>query len=181
MKELAEGIFLFEKIVPESICDSILNFIKQQRWEPASLEKTIFDPTPSKAYTQIHYLIDIEKTVLNNVLEVYREFREEGHKLEISTNSQPIHRFIRYEKDADMKTHFDSLKGDRVISLIVYLNDDYEGGEVCYPKQGLSLKMKKGDILIHPAIFTHPHRSEKITEGEKFICLSVFGLLDPKD
>jgi len=179
MKELAEGIFLFQKIIPDDICDLVVLSLRDKKWEPASPGKTILDSSDIDSITYLRYLSSVREMALETILKIYQKLREEGHQLEISKNSQPINRFIRYEKDADMKSHFDSLKGDRVISSIIYLNNNYEGGEICYPKQDLVLKPLKGSILIHPAIFTHPHKSLKITEGEKFICLSVFGLLEP--
>jgi prolyl 4-hydroxylase len=37
--------------------------------------------------------------------------------------------------------------GSRTTAL-VYLNDDYEGGETCFIKTGLTVKGRKGDALL---------------------------------
>ncbi len=44
-----------------------------------------------------------------------------------------------------------------LISVIICLNDNYEGGEICFPKQNKTIKMKKGDILLFPPYWTHPY------------------------
>jgi prolyl 4-hydroxylase len=38
--------------------------------------------------------------------------------------------------------------GQRALTLLVYLNDDYEGGETAFPDLGLSFKGRKGDALV---------------------------------
>ena len=46
---------------------------------------------------------------------------------------------------------------ERFLSIIICLNDAYEGGEICFPLQNRIIKMKKGDILVYPPYWTHPH------------------------
>ena len=45
----------------------------------------------------------------------------------------------------------------RNMSVIICLNDDYDGGEFFFPIQKCSIKLKKGDILAFPPYWTHPH------------------------
>ena len=45
----------------------------------------------------------------------------------------------------------------RNMSIIIALNDDYEGGEMYFPKQDYTVKLKKGDIICFPPYETHPH------------------------
>lgn len=40
---------------------------------------------------------------------------------------------------------------NNVYGLIVYINDDYEGGEIFYTKQNITYKPKAGDLVIHSA------------------------------
>ena len=64
--------------------------------------------------------------------------------------------------------HYDGIKGsyedsnERFLSVIICLNDDYEGGEICFPVQDRIIKMKKGDILAFPPYWTHPHYSNDL-------------------
>lgn len=50
-----------------------------------------------------------------------------------------------------------SVKKIRNMSIIIALNDDYEGGEFYFPKQDYRIKLKKGDIICFPPYYTHPH------------------------
>lgn len=45
----------------------------------------------------------------------------------------------------------------RNMSIIIALNDDYENGEFYFPRQNFKIKLKKGEIIIFPPYWTHPH------------------------
>lgn len=45
----------------------------------------------------------------------------------------------------------------RNMSIIIALNDDYENGEFYFPRQNFKKKLKKGEIIIFPPYWTHPH------------------------
>jgi predicted 2-oxoglutarate/Fe(II)-dependent dioxygenase YbiX len=45
----------------------------------------------------------------------------------------------------------------RVFSVILAFNDDYEGGELCFPVQNCETKLKQGQAIAFPPYWTHPH------------------------
>jgi 2OG-Fe(II) oxygenase superfamily len=55
----------------------------------------------------------------------------------------------------------------RSASIVITLNDDYEGGIFKFPLQNISIKPKKGSILIFPPYWTHPHEVTK-PENDSF-------------
>ena len=48
--------------------------------------------------------------------------------------------------------------GKRVLILMVYLNDDFNGGETVFPIFNDSVKPKKGGILLFPPMWMYLHR-----------------------
>lgn len=50
-----------------------------------------------------------------------------------------------------------SLYKIRNLSVIIALNDDYEGGQFYFPSQDRVIKLKKGQIIAFPPYWTHPH------------------------
>lgn len=54
------------------------------------------------------------------------------------------------------------------ISAVIYLNDDYEGGELWFPRFGVDLKPKQGDIAIFPSTFIYEHASKEMIDGTKY-------------
>lgn len=62
-----------------------------------------------------------------------------------------------------------SLSTQRVLVTMLYLNDDFEGGETEFLYQSSRIKPKTGRVVIWPAHFTHVHRGNPPLSGEKYI------------
>jgi hypothetical protein len=65
-----------------------------------------------------------------------------------------------------------------VVSLVGYLNDDYEGGEIFFKLQDVTIKPDAGDLVIFPSNFMFMHRALPVTTGIKY---SVVTMLDYSD
>ena len=66
------------------------------------------------------------------------------------SQTEPL-QIIRYRPGDEFRPHFDAVprgENQRIITALVYLTDDYEGGETCFLKTGLSFRGKAGDILM---------------------------------
>jgi prolyl 4-hydroxylase len=58
---------------------------------------------------------------------------------------------LRYRPGDQYRTHFDAIPGftnQRILTMIAWLSEDYEGGETHFPTPGLSLKGKAGDAIL---------------------------------
>ena len=58
---------------------------------------------------------------------------------------------LRYRPGQEYKPHFDAVAGEanqRILTLLVYLNQGYAGGETLFVRTGLSFKGRKGDALL---------------------------------
>lgn len=64
------------------------------------------------------------------------------------------------------------------VSVVAYLNDDYEGGELYFPRFDLTIKPKAGDILVFPSTYIYEHASLPIKSGTKY---SVVVMTDYND
>ena len=53
----------------------------------------------------------------------------------------------------------------RNMAVVVALNGDYEGGDFCFPEQGRTIKLKKGQAIAFPPYWTHPHYTKDL-EGD---------------
>ena len=104
------------------------------------------------------------------------------------------YQLVYYKRGTEYKPHFDSFDyetddgkknwepgGQRMITVIAYLNDVEEGGETGFPKLGIDIPPKKGDAVVfhntlpigagtHPKI--HPrslHGGMPVLKGEKWM------------
>lgn len=64
---------------------------------------------------------------------------------------------------------YDYLSSDRVLSYILYLNDDIDGGETEFLYQKHREEAVQGKVVIFPAGFTHTHRGGLLKSGSKYI------------
>ena len=65
----------------------------------------------------------------------------------------------------------------RVLVWMVYLNDDYEGGETEFLYYKNRIKGEKGKLLIWPAGITHAHRGGLVLDGTKYVATGWFNVL----
>jgi len=62
-----------------------------------------------------------------------------------------------------------------VFSYILYLNDDFEGGDTIFLADQLRVKPKKGSMLCFPCDFSYIHKSTPIKSGKKKIIWTCMG------
>lgn len=87
---------------------------------------------------------------------------------------------LRYKGGQEYKPHFDSVRSEqnqRFMTVLVYLNHDYKGGETVFPEIGLSVKGRKGDALIFTSALPDrtvdplsKHAGMPIAGGVKYLC-----------
>ncbi len=65
----------------------------------------------------------------------------------------------------------------RVLAWTIYLNDDYEGGELEFLYYARRMKFGEGDLVIFPGAFTHTHRGNMVLKGEKLILTGWYELV----
>ena len=76
---------------------------------------------------------------------------------------------LRYRGGQHYKAHSDgSTDTGRSISAIVYLNNDYEGGEVEFVNFGIKIKPEPGMLLLFPSNYAYRHVAHPVTDGTKY-------------
>lgn len=83
--------------------------------------------------------------------------------------------YVRYKPGQHFAVHSDSgFSYNCTVSSVMYLNDDYEGGELWFPFLDLTYKPKAGDIVIFPSTYIYAHASKPITSGVKYSAVTMF-------
>jgi predicted 2-oxoglutarate/Fe(II)-dependent dioxygenase YbiX len=83
--------------------------------------------------------------------------------------------FVKYEGEGKhFRIHADHGPAYTcTVSAVIYLNDDYEGGELQFPRlDNLVYKPKAGDIAVFPSNYIYEHASLPIKSGIKY-CVVV--------
>lgn len=84
--------------------------------------------------------------------------------------------FIKYGPGQHFQEHHDhGFSYNCTVSLVAYVNDDYEGGELYFRLQNLKIKPKAGDLYIFPSNYMYPHVAMPVMSGTKY---SIVTMLD---
>lgn len=161
-----------ENILSSEFCDEIINIIDEiinnkknniEKWEINQNVNCLYfssDSNKLKKEEKIKKLDDEVFKIISKVISIlYNDFGI------ISTGDsgycfRKIYGATRLHKDGVIINPVNnrlSIKKIRNMSVIIALNDNYEGGEFYFPKQDYRVKLKKGDIICFPPYYTHPH------------------------
>ena len=80
---------------------------------------------------------------------------------------------LKYGTGGKYEIHVDQFSsGPRHLSVIINLNENYEGGDLIFTDQKNNeikrLKLNTGSVIFFPSNFMYPHKIEPITKGERY-------------
>lgn len=83
---------------------------------------------------------------------------------------------VKWPEGYEQEPHHDDMKGypgtewfhHRKYGSVVYLNDDYEGGETYYPQHNMSIKPKSGSLAMHPGDYKYLHGVTQIKNNTRY-------------
>ena len=86
---------------------------------------------------------------------------------------------LRYHPGGEYRAHMDALPAEpnqRILTVLLYLNEGYQGGETTFPRTGLSFRGEPGDALIFRNVTEDGradpmalHTGAPVTRGTKLI------------
>lgn len=132
---------------------------------------------------RLNYLIDSGKVVaredgrvglINSDDEVFMAFAKKYFNKAVETTQNEYNLYngyvaTKYVSDVGMAMHIDSEVNEE-LGALMYLNDDYEGGELLYvdpeTNEQHSIKVSKGDMVYCPSWYSHG--VNKVISGERY-------------
>jgi hypothetical protein len=184
----ALGINVYNMAIPDKVCsDSIktleenLGSDREYNWKPAIVTES------SEPLLEARFCMDFkvgqnclgERSNTNSVFydmheSVFRSIYpcsiDYGSYWGVGINYFEVFNFVKYESPG----HHFNIHADHgpayvtTVSIVAYLNEDYHGGELHFPRFDLTLKPKKGDVVIFPSTFIYEHSSEPMISGTKY-------------
>lgn len=96
--------------------------------------------------------------VFSSVDRAVWDYRENN---ELSLSADEGYRILKYGRGAEYRAHHDHGPGNaRVLSLVAFLNDNFTGGELVFPKFNLTVTPKAGSVVLFPSNFPYMHIAE---------------------
>jgi Rps23 Pro-64 3,4-dihydroxylase Tpa1-like proline 4-hydroxylase len=56
----------------------------------------------------------------------------------------------------------------RRVSMVYYMNEDYQGGEISFPRFDLTYKPKADELLLFPSGYTYNHSVSPVSSGVRY-------------
>lgn len=116
-----------------------------------------------------HMDIQVINSILKDAITSASNHYAEDHKINIG-KLMPLS-ISKYSIGKSMGPHVDDYNNgdDPNISVVLYLNDDYTGGEINFPEQNVTIKPEAGSIVIFPSVEPYYHQSLPVTSGTKYM------------
>ena len=90
------------------------------------------------------------------------------NKYKLDVDNIPVK---KWQVGASMGPHADGYDGnkDLAFSLVAYLNEDYEGGEINFPDHNITIKPKKGSLIMFPSQTPFVHEVKRVVSGDRYM------------
>jgi hypothetical protein len=169
--------FIEELNILDNLLQDSSQISKWKEWVSSNSEK-IFGVYKDGLFSNSKSITDIDRRCLNisNMIKQIADFCSSDfcEKTGLEKGFLPDPFSIRkYNTDAYMGPHTDS--GDDngsltpTISMVIYLNDDYEGGEINFINQNINIKPEAGSLIIFPSNEPYVHDPKPVTKGNKYM------------
>ena len=132
--------------------------------------------SPTRTGSQLYISSDFENEELTKLENLYNEIvftRLKSYK-EIFGITEDIYnpenfQLLKYEYGQYFHSHYDAYPAvNRSISILIYLNDDYEGGEIEFVNFSTKIKPKAGTLIMFPSNYPYRHVAHPVTRGTKY-------------
>jgi|688.fasta_scaffold160828_4 predicted 2-oxoglutarate/Fe(II)-dependent dioxygenase YbiX len=80
---------------------------------------------------------------------------------------------LKYSEGSQFLDHIDhNVFEPRTISTVWYINDNYEGGEICFSRFNINYKPKANEMILFPSTYTYNHSVLPIKNGIRYSVVS---------
>lgn len=156
---LEKNIYVLSGVFSHDMCDHYITFFENQKQSMSTWDETnnVFCNYVNLSHFQ-HFQCkeNLKDYMIHTIIDIVKVLNEY-----INYNCCGYEHFSIRKIYGPTKFHCDGVgnipKMARNMAMIVALNSDYEGGEFCFPVQNCKIKLEKGDILLFPPYWTHPH------------------------
>lgn len=193
-KELAPGIVVYSDVIDSH--ESLVTDIEEGmisaniEWQLAGVKTGDEDPGKNKELRDT-FVVPVQYTdteitefagfqsafyaTLSNLFLKYISPLEHDYKIDhgLSTTWHDQYSILKYGVGQKFVNHIDDHKDyHRRMSTIYYINDNYEGGQIVFPRFGITYKPKANELLVFPSTYVYNHSVLPVIEGTRYAVVS---------
>jgi len=172
MKQIDLDIFVFPKIMTDELIERLMS-VRNNNGFDGRLDLHIEDKNTFYIFDNF-WFSEIESKYLGHYFSTYDV--EKGIGLNSSEETiKQLSKFVETKWRDLFLLHYTPnslINGEKDIhwdfsglSMVGCLTDDYEGGKLIFPRQNVTYRLEKGDVIVFPGGLTHPHYVEPVTKG----------------
>lgn len=184
IKDLNNYILRIENFIPNNLCDKIIKNLEDTKFEthtfynartnihkPLSGEQELevtFDNIDGKDELGKSFWYAIQKYIQHIDMPWFDSWS--GYT-NLKINKYVENRKMHLHCDHIHSAFDGKIRGVPILSVLGFLNDDFEGGEfIMFDNE--KFKFKKGEVVIFPSNFLYPHKVNPVTKGTRYSVVS---------
>ncbi len=187
-KNLPEGVLIFEDYLEPELCRALADYADSRVYTKLNVvdfeksDKSKVVTAPSQGRVTDHVDIDgMSGEILSIFNDVYCNRLSPFYKANFEWYERP--QILRYPAGGKYNQHADSdhwvadkkkwvRSQDRDYSVLLYLNEEYEGGELEFVNQKYKFKPKTGMLVGFPSDHRYLHAALPTTSGIRYVIVS---------
>tara|TARA_R100001086_G_scaffold227393_1_gene146508 strand:+ start:58 stop:612 length:555 start_codon:yes stop_codon:yes gene_type:complete len=177
-----DSIVQLNKIVSSDFCNEIIDYSNKYINKQFTVEDEVLDLN-FRNVMGYHLNLNLDKKEIKNLYEkietkiinLYQYYKIKFPKIDEYSKVTQID-LLKYEKGGKYLFHVDQTTFRRQVSVIINLNNEYEGGDLVFGDQKdfevKRCKLDTGSVVFFPSNFMYPHGIEPITKGTRYSIVS---------
>ncbi len=192
-KEIAPGIVVYSDVIEnhETLITDIEEGIVSAgvKWEKAYVKKNELIEVDENTRSTETILIPYSSEIIENSLSMYdffinslsNLFLDNFKKIEddyksmysVNTRDHETYSILKYGVGQKFTNHVDDHPDlNRTVSYAYYFNDNYEGGEIDFPRFNIKYKPKSNECIFFPSDYVYNHSVHPVISGTRYAVVS---------
>ena len=173
---LKENIYQFDNFLSDEECNKIVDFFKTlDTWEITCFYNAFIGKHESNVSWYNEFCENMKEKLLNAA-----EYAFDRKLKRLSFGSH------KWSKGSSAGFHSDNSEmdgtpnawQDNKLVTIVYLNDDYDGGELLFRDHNISIKPKRGTMIAFTSGFDNIHGVSEVKNSDRYTFLASYDWID---
>ena len=186
---LLSKVLIAPKVISQEGIDALVHHMKTSKTEDLS----VFDPEKSNQTRSTEWITDkrTRDTQIAPIEPVFPQVNELMHHIvkqvinpfyQFEVDSSEVPQLLCYDVGGHYQTHIDG-EGvwtapdqtqmwrktvDRDLSMVLYLNNDFEGGDFVFPDLHIRIRPEPGLLVCFPSDRYYRHGVEPVTKGNRY-------------
>jgi hypothetical protein len=181
--EIKNFVKIYDEVLPWSGLSNLIRFANISNFEEAKIggggkSKVDFNVRRTHTLSLSNFSNSISNVHWFNLLYYYfdknlKQYKFDANILDYDYRDIFDIEILKYEGTGFYKWHVDHFANvPRTMSCILLLNNDYEGGNLCFRNpdgsEEWTVEVKPNRMIIWPSNFLYPHTVKPVTKGKRY-------------